>query len=117
MRLLLFSFATAAILALAPFVHAQVGALPAFTQTPVTEDYLRQLNNDQLRILRRALRGCPRIARMRAERDPCVTSTTDRAIAESGNQDLLTFHNALPTTDRYDETRSTVVWRAWLQKR
>jgi len=110
--------------ALVAFLYLVHGALaedppplPAFSQNPVTEDFLRDLDFEQLAILRRAIRGCPKIGRIRSERDPCVTSSTDRAIADSENPDLIAFHKALHNTDRYDETRSSIVWRSWLTKR
>ena len=88
--------------------------VPAFT-APVTEDFLRQLDNDQLRIVRQAARGCTGIGKaMRAERNPCVTSSVDKAVDDSKNADLQAFHRALPLADRYDETRSSLVWRSWV---
>jgi hypothetical protein len=85
-----------------------------------TEAYLRQLDNDQLRLLRRAIQGCPSASAglgraVRTERDPCVISGTDKAVADSGNPDLEAFHSALPETDRYDENRSSTVWRTWIR--
>jgi hypothetical protein len=87
---------------------------------PVTEDFLRQLDNDQLRLLRRAIRGCPSASAgvgkaIRPERDPCVIASTDKAVADTGNPDLQAFHSALPETERYDENRSSTVWRVWLR--
>jgi hypothetical protein len=93
---------------------------PHFERGPVTEDFLRQLDNDQLRLLRRAIQGCPSASvglskAVRTERDPCVIASTDRAVADSDNPDLQAFHSSLPDSDRYDENRSSTVWRAWLR--
>lgn len=112
MRTLL--LASIAVLAFAHLAHAQ-GGPPSFTQTPVTEEFLRQLDNEQLRLLRLALRGCAKPGALRADGDPCVTLRTDEAVTQSGNPDLEAFHKALPASDRYDETRSSTIWRAWLK--
>ena len=93
-------------------------AMPSFTTPTVTEEFLRDLNHDQLRLLRRATKNCRSIGRaMRAERNPCVTTATDKAVADKGDPDLLAFHRALPVTERYDENRSSNVWRVWLTRR
>jgi hypothetical protein len=94
-------------------------AAPAFSRAP-DEKFLSDLDSQQLRIVRQASRGCPQInvgpgKAIRQERDPCVTSTTDKAVADSGNPDLQAFHAALPEQDRYDEHRPTTVWQAWLK--
>jgi hypothetical protein len=99
---------------------AQSSPAPTFSQ-PATEAYMNQLDTDQLRIVRRAVQGCPSTGlgggrSIRPERNPCVISSTDRAVADSGNPDLETFHQALPASDRYDEHRSTNAWRVWLTK-
>ncbi len=83
----------------------------------MTEQSLRELDNDQLRLLRRAIRGCAGSAgsvAIRAKRSPCVIASTDRAVEDSGSDDLESFHFALPQSQRYDENRSSTVWRAWL---
>lgn len=89
---------------------------PAFDQN-MTEQSLRELDNDQLRLLRRAIRGCAASAggvAIRAKRSPCVIASTDRAVEDSRSDDLESFHFALPESQRYDENRTSTVWRAWL---
>jgi len=83
------------------------------------EEALRDLDNAQLRLLRRAIRGCraPGVGRFIApERDPCVMMSTDRAIAQEGDEALNDFHWSLLDSDRYDENRSTNAWRRWLAR-
>lgn len=97
---------------------AKADQLPqrAFDQS-MTEQSLRELDNDQLRLLRRAIRGCAGSTggvAIRAKRSPCVIASTDRAVEDSRREDLQSFHYALPESQRYDESRSSTVWRAWL---
>jgi hypothetical protein len=93
---------------------------PPKLSKPLTEEYLRTLNDAQLRLLRRTIQGCkamrtPATKQIRDERDPCVISGTDRAVADEMDPDLEAFHKALPDTDRYDENRSATVWMAWVE--
>ena len=96
---------------------AMAGDPPVLSRHAPTEDYLRQLDNAQLKLLRRAIQGCPSSttgrAVIRPERNPCVTSSTDKAVADSGDEDLLSFHEALRVTDRYDENRTSAAWIIW----
>jgi len=118
MRLL--QLAAAAAIAIATPAIAQQPLAPPTFSAPPTEEFLRQLDNDQLRIVRRAGRGCPsnNLAgkSIKSERDPCVISSTDKAVADSGNPDLQAFHRALPDSERYDENRPTTVWLGWAVK-
>ena len=87
-----------------------------------TEQYLRDLDNEQLRMLRHATRSCPNIGTnigkaMNRERDPCVIASLDKAIADSGDPDLQAFHTALPQSERYDENRTSTAWRTWVAPR
>lgn len=114
MRLILLLYAIAAIAWLTQYAHAgDARPAPTFSVTPVTEEFLRKLDNDQLRIVRQAQGRCPRTP-IRRERDPCITMSTDKAVAATNDPDLAAFHKALPATERYDEMRSSVTWRAWL---
>ena len=87
---------------------------------PATEKFMRQLDSDQLRIVRRAVQSCPTISTgsnvIRPERNPCVILSTDKAVSDSGDRDLQTFHKALLPTDRYDENRTAAAWMIWLMK-
>ncbi len=112
-----FILASVAVLSIA--LPAAADTSPSFSQPP-TEDYLRQLDNAQLRMVRRAVQGCPSIttgrAVIRPERDPCVTSSTDKAVADSDNEDLQAFHDGLRPSDRYDEHRTSGAWMNWRVK-
>lgn len=88
---------------------------PTFSQTP-NEAFLRQLDTEQLHLLRDVIRGCQGAAPLRDDASPCVMMRTDEAVAKSGNPDLEVFHKALPMSERYDVTRSATVWQAWLLK-
>ncbi|MDZ4866747.1 MAG: hypothetical protein SGI91_05450 [Alphaproteobacteria bacterium] len=115
MRILM--LATAAAIAFAAPVMAQppLGS-PTFSAPP-TEQFLRDLDNQQLRMVRNASRGCPSnnlgVNSVKKERDPCVIASTDRAVAASNNPDLQAFHEALPPSARYDEQRPSTVWLGW----
>lgn len=88
---------------------------PALDQ--LSEEELRDVDNAQLRILRKALHGCraPGMSHfISPKKDPCVIMSTDREIAQSGDDVLEAFHWALPQGERYDENRSTTTWRLWL---
>jgi hypothetical protein len=118
MRLLL--MATAATLMIATPAIAQQPLAPPTFSAPPTEQFLRELDNEQLRIVRRAARGCPSnnlgAKSVKTERDPCVITSADRAVAESGNPDLQAFHRALPDSERYDEHRPSTIWLGWAVK-
>lgn len=119
MRLLM--LATAAAIALAAPAVAQQPLAPPTFSAPPTEQFLRDLDTEQLRIVRRAARGCPTTTTtpaksIRAERDPCVIASTDKAVADSGDPDLQAFHRALPDSERYDEQRPATVWLGWAVK-
>ena len=84
---------------------------------PHNERALQRLNNEQLRIVRRSIQICAQPGLsfpIRAERNPCVISNTDKAISDSDDPALQAFHDALPEKDRYDENRDDTVWRAFL---
>lgn len=116
MRVLLLAFA--AIVSLMGVAFADDPAPPTFSANPVTEEFLRNLDSEQLRMLRLAIKGCPSAGKaMRSERDPCVRTSTDRAVAASGNADLVAFHNGMRETDRYDENRTWAAWHGFLPKK
>ncbi len=100
-------------IAIVSFAHLAHADGPTFSKTPVTEDFLRQLNDEQLSVLRSAQMGCAKPGALGGIGDTCVTMRTDEAIMKSGNADLQAFHKALPRDDRYNETRDSTLWRAW----
>lgn len=119
MRMIMLATAAALLLAI-PAVAEQPLGPPTFSAPP-TEQFLRDLDSQQLRIVRNASRGCPSTAlgagkTIRPERNPCVISSTDRAVADSGNPDLQAFHRALRDSERYDEQRPSTVWLGWAVK-
>ena len=82
---------------------------------------LRELDSQQLRIVRRAGAQCwhsgeggfrSRGVRSRA----CVISGTESAIRSSDNPSLMAFHQALPFFARYDEYRSAYYWQRLVAK-
>ena len=112
-------FLTLSIVCLALPAFAAPMRSPIFDTGPATEARLRELDNAQLRLLRRAVRSCvppSSVHPINPERDPCVIASADNAVESSGDSDLKTFHRSLPMNARYDENRSTIVWRAWLQQ-
>jgi len=100
-----------------------LSATAAFAQSygrdplPHDEQSLRELNAEQLRMVRRASRLCSQTTAsipIKAERNPCVIASTDNAIADSDDPALQAFHAALPDNERYDEYRTDTTWRAFL---
>jgi len=118
MRMLVLATVTAIAMAV-PAVAEQPAGSPTFSAAP-TEQFLRDLDNQQLRMVRNASRGCPTnnfgANSIKRERYPCVISSTDRAVAASNNPDLQAFHQALPPSARYDEQRPSTVWLGWAVK-
>lgn len=90
---------------------------PDLTALPQEEAALRDLNVRQLQIVRRALRGCGASyssgASVSGFRDPCVTRWSDQTIDAADDPALHAFHWSLPARERYDEYRSSSVWRRW----
>lgn len=114
-----FILASAAVLTLSGAVLADNYPPPSLSKG-ASEDYLRELDNEQLRLLRLATRSCPNISAnvgkaVSRERDPCVMASTDKAVHDSGNPDLEAFHSALPQSERYDENRTSTAWRIWVK--
>ena len=69
---------------------------PRFSTPVVTEDFLRDLDLEQLRsCVARSEAARLSAGRLKNERDPCVTMATDKAIADTKNADLITFHEDL----------------------
>jgi hypothetical protein len=109
---------------LAAFV-ATLSASAAFAQGgndfPRDEVSLRALDNQQLRIVRRAGAQCwhsgdtgfvnPQSPRARA----CIISLTESAIANSEDPALQAYHHALPFNARYDEYRANYYWQRFVQ--
>ena len=114
MRSLFLGIAVAAGLAVSVATAEPVAYQPgAFPRDAVS---LRDLDSQQLRIVRRAGAMCwhsgdggfrSRGVRSRA----CVIGTTDSAIRSSDNPALQAFHQALPFFARYDEYRSAHYWQ------
>jgi hypothetical protein len=111
--------ASAAVLTLSSVAFADTYPPPSLSKE-ATEAYLRDLDNEQLRLLRLASRSCPNVSTqvgkaISRERDPCVIASTDKAVLDTGDPDLEAFHAALPQSERYDENRTSTAWRIWVK--
>ena len=77
---------------------------PAFSQAE-----LKALNNEHVRIVRQAQRGCAtsfhRGFYRYNHRNPCVVGDVERAVRALEKPALLTFHNELPMRVRFDTQR------------
>jgi hypothetical protein len=114
----------AAVLAVALVGSASADPLPAAYQPgafPRDETSLRDLDSQQLRIVRRAGAQCwhsleggfrSRSATARA----CVISLTENAVRNSENEPLQAYHNALPFTARYNEYRPAHYWQRFVAR-
>jgi hypothetical protein len=116
---------TAALLA-----AALVGSFAAGAAEPVAyqpgafprdEASLRDLDNRQLRIVRRAGAQCWHSgeggfrSRGTASR-ACIISLTEHAISDSEDQPLQAYHNALPFRARYDQYRPAYYWQRFVER-
>ena len=90
---------------------------------PRDEASLRDLDNQQLRIVRRAGAMCFHSGEFgfRANRSvqarACIISLTEHAIADSDNPALRSYHQALPFNARYDEYRPGYYWQRLIASR
>jgi len=110
---------SAAVLAVALTGSAAAGPSPVAYQPgafPRDEASLRTLDNQQLRIVRRAGAQCwhsgeggfrSRGAASRA----CIIGLTENAIRSSESEPLQAYHNALPFNARYNENRPSYYWQ------
>ena len=69
---------------------------------------LEKLNDEQLSMLRKAVRYCGDFNRSHHSFNFCVTSNTDLDVRHQGSPALKAFHFTLSPYDRYDDTRSWV---------
>jgi hypothetical protein len=93
---------------------------PDLSALPRDEASLRDLDNQQLRIVRRAGAQCwhsgelgfrnNRSTRARA----CIISLTENAIRSSDDPSLQAYHQALPFNARYDEYRPGYYWQRFV---
>jgi hypothetical protein len=114
---------TAVFLAAAVFAGSAV-AQPGGDQAsafPRDEASLRDLDSQQLRIVRRAGAQCwhsgqggftSRSAASRA----CIIGSTESAVNSSDNAALYAYHNALPFNARYNEYRPAYYWQRFVQR-
>ena len=90
---------------------------------PRDEASLRDLDNQQLRIVRRAGAMCFHSGEggFRANTSvtgrACIMSLADHAVADSQNPALQGFHQALPLYARYDENRPGYYWQRLVASR
>lgn len=88
---------------------------------PRDEVSLRDLDAQQLRIVRRAGAQCWHsgdggFASHSVRSRGCIIGQTDSAIATSDNTALQAFHQALPINARYDENRPAYYWQRLVAK-
>jgi hypothetical protein len=108
-----------AALIVAALAGSAMAATPAAYQPgafPRDEASLRDLDSQQLRIVRRAGAQCwhsneggfgSRSATSRA----CIIGLADGAVRSSENEALIAYHNALPFNVRYNENRPASYWQ------
>jgi len=113
-----------AALIVAALAGSAVAATPAAYQPgafPRDEASLRDLDSQQLRIVRRAGAQCwhsneggfrSRNATSRA----CIIGLADNAVRTSENEALIAYHNALPLNVRYNEYRPGLYWQRFVQR-
>jgi hypothetical protein len=108
-------FVAAALVGSAAAQPPQPGAFPR------DEASLRDLDSQQLRILRRAGAQCwhsgqggfmSRGAQSRA----CIIGQAESAVNSSDNEALHAYHNALPFNARYNENRPAYYWQRFVQR-
>ncbi len=116
------AFIPAAVLAVA--LIGSAAASPVAYQPgafPRDETSLRDLDSQQLRIVRRAGAQCwhsgeggfrSRSATARA----CIIGLTENAIRSSESEPLQAYHNALPFHVRYSEYRPAYYWQRFAQR-
>lgn len=89
---------------------------------PRDEASLRDLDSQQLRIIRRAGAQCwhsgqggfmSRSPQSRA----CIISGAEQAINSSDNPALQAYHNALPFNARYNEARPAFYWQRMIVRK
>ncbi|ABS63832.1 hypothetical protein Plav_2218 [Parvibaculum lavamentivorans DS-1] len=67
---------------------------------------LAELDNEQSRAVRAAVRYCEAFLRSSHQGNPCVFTDVDRAMRRTDNAALRAYHFALPRTLRYQEIRN-----------
>lgn len=115
---------TAAFVA-ALFVQPSAGAAAPIAYQPGAfprdEASLRDLDSQQLRIVRRAGAQCwhsneggfrTRSVTSRA----CIMGLADNAVRNSDNEALIAYHQALPLNVRYNEYRPATYWQRFVQR-
>jgi hypothetical protein len=100
-----------------PSAYQQPGVFPR------DEASLRDLDNQQLRIVRRAGAMCFHsgeggfLANTSVRGRACIMSLADHAVADSQNPALQAYHQALPLQARYDENRPGYYWQRLIASR
>lgn len=73
---------------------------------PTDEAALTELDTEQLRAVRTAVRHCSDLYRSSHQGSPCVFIDVDRVMRQSEDAALRAYHFALPRSMRYDEGRN-----------
>ena len=86
---------------------------PAFAQDevdwavlPTDKAELEALDTKQLRMLRASVRYCEDFARQNHRNTACVFLDLDRAVRQSDDAALKTYHFGMSRMDRYSESRN-----------
>lgn len=96
-----------AVLALGGIGVAQATDSVDWSALPADEAALTQLNTQQERALRRAVRHCNDLHRSNHQANACVFTDVDRTMRQSSDAALRAYHFALPRSMRYSEKRNT----------
>jgi len=96
-----------AALALGGIGVAQAADSVDWNALPADEAALTQLDSQQERALRQAVRHCNDLNRSNHQSSACVFTDVDRTMRQSGDAALRAYHFALPRSMRYSENRNT----------
>jgi hypothetical protein len=118
MRRFLIAAAVSAVACTGAVAAAEPG--PYAAALPHDEASLRDLDNQQLRIVRRAGAQCFHsgergfLRNRSAQARACIIGLTENAIKTSDNPTLQAYHQALPFQARYDEYRAGYYWQRFV---
>lgn len=106
MKLLLSACLTVLFLAFTPLPSSAQADTPDWSALPADSVALEELDQQQLRALRRSVRACNDLARSDHSGVPCVFLDLDRAMRQQEDAALRAYHFALPRAYRYDDARN-----------
>ncbi|MBX3493497.1 MAG: hypothetical protein KF899_11090 [Parvibaculum sp.] len=97
----------AAALAFGGIGVAQAGDSVDWSALPDDEAALAQIDSQQERALRQAVRHCNDLHRSNHQANACVFTDVDRNMRQSSDAALRAYHFAMPRSMRYSENRNT----------